>query len=218
MAPLLNTLATADQNARTPSREDGIPADFEDDLRMYGCQLIQQAGILLELPQKTMATAQVLFQRFWFVTSMRALSIRDVGLGALFLSTKLEETPIRLRDLINVFDFLIKRALHSSAGSPCPRVVQYQQRRHGKGKHEEKSVDSGQVFAYQGHDYFSDDFYDTKDAMVIAEMQILKRLGFNVQVNLPYATMINYLQLLGLTATDRHPGVAQRAWSFLNDA
>jgi hypothetical protein len=47
-------------------------------------------------------------------------------------------------------------------------------------------------------------------------MQILKRLGFQVQVNLPYATMVNYLQLLGLTKSGL--GVAQRAWSILNDA
>lgn len=50
--------------------------------------------------------------------------------------------------------------------------------------------------------------------MVIAEMQILKKLGFNVHVQLPYAIMVNYLKVLELT---EHPTIPQRAWGFLND-
>jgi hypothetical protein len=49
MPQLLNTLASPEQIALTPSRQDGIPEDLEDELRVYGCQLIQQAGILLDL-------------------------------------------------------------------------------------------------------------------------------------------------------------------------
>lgn len=215
MAPLLNTLATLDQYLHSPSREDGVPRELEEELRCYGCQLIQQAGVLMELPQRTMATAQVLFQRFWFVSSMRAYSIQDIAMGGLFLSTKLEETPTRLRDLINVFDYLIKRALHSSKHNPAPRVAQQKKPPQSNGKQKATEQDS---FAYEPQSYHQPEFYDMKDDMVIAEMQILKRLGFNVQVNLPYATMVNYLQLLGLTDTERYPGVAQRAWSLLNDS
>lgn len=53
-----------------------------------------------------------------------------------------------------------------------------------------------------------------KNALAIAEMQILKRLGFNVHVQLPYGLMINYLQALNLTEHDKIPN---RAWSYLND-
>lgn len=49
---------------------------------------------------------------------------------------------------------------------------------------------------------------------MIAEMQILKKLGFNVHVQLPYAIMVNYLKVLELT---EHPTIPQRAWGFLND-
>ncbi len=221
MAPLLNTLASPEQHVDTPSRADGIPADFEDELRCYGCQLIQQAGILMKLPQRTMGTAQVLFQRFWYVTSFKSFSSKDVCLGALFLATKLEETPIRLRDLINVFDYLIRRALHASNACPSPRLRGESRSggsaRNGKARAIEELQVKPAPFSYKPQAYFSQDFYDTKDAMVVAEMQILKRLGFNVQVTLPYATMINYLQLLGLTDRDRYPGVAQKAWSWIND-
>ncbi|CAD6908701.1 unnamed protein product [Tilletia controversa] len=266
MAPLPNTLAGLHQLSETPSRADGIPNDLEEELRVYGCQLIQQAGILLHLPQVAMATAQVLFQRFWFVSSMKQFCIKDISMGALFLACKLEEQYVRVRDVINVFDFLIQRALHLSKCNPGPRslelsgIVQvgdvssmrarlrssvisrpghlYAGNGHGSSMTHSSALPAGPAgtqassFEYKPPSYFSQDFYDVKDALVIAEMQILKRLGFNVQVNLPFATMVNYLKLLGLTDdrqagngasspttnSSRQSSFAQRAWSYLNDA
>ena len=49
--PDLNSLATEKQALQTPSQSDGVPEHIEDALRLYGCQSIQQAGILLRLPQ-----------------------------------------------------------------------------------------------------------------------------------------------------------------------
>lgn len=34
-------------------------------------------------------------------------------MGALYLASKLEECPVRMRDLINVFDLLLARAKHT---------------------------------------------------------------------------------------------------------
>lgn len=48
MSTALYPLASLSQIERTPSHEDGIPADLEEDLRAYGCKLIQQAGVLLK--------------------------------------------------------------------------------------------------------------------------------------------------------------------------
>jgi hypothetical protein len=47
MSSALYPLASLAQIEKTPSREEGIPADLEEDLRSYGCKLIHQAGILL---------------------------------------------------------------------------------------------------------------------------------------------------------------------------
>lgn len=68
--------------------------------------------------------------------------------------------------------------------------------------------------------YFDATFYDTKDALVVAEMQILKRLGFDVRARLPYGAMVNYAQVLNLTNAKGKDGegVPQRAWGYLNDA
>lgn len=35
----------------TPSRRDGLDEEFEKDLRIIGCELIQSVSIILELPQ-----------------------------------------------------------------------------------------------------------------------------------------------------------------------
>ena len=43
----LYPLASLEQIESTPSRLDGIPAEFEEDLRTYGCKLITEAGVLL---------------------------------------------------------------------------------------------------------------------------------------------------------------------------
>ena len=53
-----------------------------------------------------------------------------------------------------------------------------------------------------------------QDALFTAEMHILKNLGFQVEVALPYSLAINYLQILDLS---RHDEVPQRVWNYCND-
>lgn len=128
---------------------------------------------------------------------------QDIAAAALFLASKLEEHPIRIRDLINCFDYLIKLVdseaqqleLERISGTPI-------------------ASSSAHKFNYKPMDYFAKEYYDWKDDIVIAESQILKRLGFNTVVQNPYGSIVNYLQVLSLTD---HPEITQRAWSFAND-
>lgn len=75
---------TEEEFHNTPSRRDGIDELTEFDLRVYGCEVIQLACILLKLcahsyesvlivvrPQVVAATAQVFLQRFYFCTSLK---------------------------------------------------------------------------------------------------------------------------------------------------
>lgn len=129
-------------------------------------------------------------------------------MGALYLASKLEECPIRMRDLINVYDLLLQRTTHtlssrtssSSSASSLPSTAATQHKAE---------------FKYVPMSYFGNTFYELKDALVVAEMQILKRLGFQVHVVLPYNTLVNYLRVLGLTSREE---VCERAWGYLNDA
>jgi hypothetical protein len=120
-------------------------------------------------------------------------------MGALYLASKLEECPIRIRDLVNVYDVLTSRAQHEMSSHSSSSPTRY-------------PVES---FHYTPMEYFAQEFYDMKDGIVVAEMQLLKRLGFNVHVQLPYGTMVNYLQVLGLA---EHDEVPQSCWGYLNDA
>jgi cyclin L len=118
------------------------------------------------------------------------MSVKDVGMGALYLASKLEECPLRIRDLVNTYDLILQKdtyQLQPNASKP---------------------------FTYIPMSYFSSTFYALKDAIVVAEMQILKRLGFNVQVVLPYGTLVNYLRVLGLISRE---DVCAKAWGYLND-
>jgi hypothetical protein len=49
----------------TPSANEGIDPDEETLHRIYGCELIQEAGILLRQPQVVMATGQCILHRFY---------------------------------------------------------------------------------------------------------------------------------------------------------
>jgi len=109
-------------------------------------------------------------------------------MGALYLASKLEECPLRMRDVINVYDVLIQRSRHSS---------------------------SSHEFKYEVMSYFSQTYYDMKDMLIIAEMQLLKRLGFDVHVILPYGTLVNYMRVLNLLDDGK---ACQMAWGYLNDA
>jgi cyclin L len=133
-----------------------------------------------------------------FVISSDCLP-QDIGMGALYLSSKLEECPVRMRDLINVYDILLQRAAHTVASASASA----------------SSPHHPSEFKYMPMSYFGNTFYDLKEALVVCEMQILKRLGFNVQVVLPYGTLVNYMRLLGLTS--RNEAVSM-AWGYLNDA
>ncbi|KAI8453235.1 cyclin-like protein [Phakopsora pachyrhizi] len=267
---LLNPLAEPDQP--TPSSSDQIPSELESELRLYGGLLIQQAGIRLKLPQVVMATAATLFQRFYFVTSFLNFGIRDVSAGSLFLAAKLEEKPVRLRDIINVYDYLLKlirwsreqltsKLRGSDAEGSVKSLEDSEALRVARSRIEsnpllpasikanmlrnlEKTVKSDggsklsssdpdrrlieddeealnvnnrldlQRFRYEPMSYNSQTFYDRKEEIVVAEMQILKRLGFRVQVQHPYSAMVNYLRVLNLTGNEHVP---QRAWGYLND-
>ncbi|EUB62765.1 Cyclin-L2 [Echinococcus granulosus] len=87
----------------TPSNLDGLDAETEFDLRYIGCELIQDAGTLLRLPQVAMATAQVLYQRYFYSKSFVRYVYEHYAMACIFLAAKIEECPRRIREVINVF-------------------------------------------------------------------------------------------------------------------
>uniref|UniRef100_H3GHS0 Cyclin-like domain-containing protein n=1 Tax=Phytophthora ramorum TaxID=164328 RepID=H3GHS0_PHYRM len=94
---------------RSPSLEDGVAPHVEKLHRFFGCELIQEAGVLLRLPQVVMATAQTLLQRFYYRKSLKQFDAFRVAVSCLFLAAKVEEKPKRIKDVVGVFYAMMRR-------------------------------------------------------------------------------------------------------------
>jgi len=90
----------------TPSRKDGISFVDELKLRRVFSLFIFSCGIRLEFPPITTCTAIVLMQRFFCRTSFQSCDRLVICMTCLFLASKIEETPKKLRDIINVAYYL----------------------------------------------------------------------------------------------------------------
>ncbi|UYV75542.1 CCNL1 [Cordylochernes scorpioides] len=99
---LENCILPPEKLITTPSQSDGLDKEAELDLRFLGCEIIQTAGILLKLTQVAMATGQIIFQRFYYCKSFVRHSMEIVAMAAITLASKIEESPRRIRDVINV--------------------------------------------------------------------------------------------------------------------
>ena len=95
--------------AHSPSSQDGVPAAAEARHRAFGCGLAADAGAALSLPHVCVVTAQTLLQRFFYRASLRRFDAFQVAMAAVFLAAKIEESPRRLRDVLNVFHHLLLR-------------------------------------------------------------------------------------------------------------
>ncbi|KAF2723041.1 cyclin-like protein [Polychaeton citri CBS 116435] len=100
-------LFTEAELANTPSIQDGMPPAEERDLRSKGVNFIIQVGLLLKLPQLTLSTAAIFFQRFLMRASLKRerdgipkLHHYQTAATALFLATKVEESCRKMKDLI----------------------------------------------------------------------------------------------------------------------
>ncbi|KAJ9093686.1 hypothetical protein QFC21_006282 [Naganishia friedmannii] len=184
-------LASLQQIYASRSKRDGIPSEVEQDLRVVGCMLIQEVGILLEL--------------------------HDTAIAALYLSTKLCETPVRLEELLNVYLVVVHRNRHirhsrafesslsasapGTAGAAAPgnststdTNTSHQAQPHSlplpSFSNNTLETPIGTIvadFVYQPPPGHASIWWTMKDAICTGEMQILKRLGFNMQ---PYSKLL----------------------------
>lgn len=98
-------LFTPEELLRTPSLLDGMPVEQELANRQKGVNFITQVGIMLKLPQLTLATASVYLHRFFMRHAMvqnnkPGLHHYSVAATAIFLATKVEENYRKMRELV----------------------------------------------------------------------------------------------------------------------
>ncbi|KAK4697668.1 protein BUR2, partial [Lecanoromycetidae sp. Uapishka_2] len=98
-------LFTESELNRTPSILDGLPPKTEREYRSKGVNFILQVGIMLKLPQITLATASIFLHRFFMRHSMQTAPGKgyhhyEVGATSLFLATKVEENCRKMKELV----------------------------------------------------------------------------------------------------------------------
>lgn len=120
---------------------------------------------------------------------------QQVSASSLYLITKLSAYPKSARSLINVYTYL------TSLPSTFFDLEQLHQK------------------PPESRYYVSEGTYERRRASLFStEQRILKTLGFNLQVNLPYTLCITYLQALDIFGHPRASDLAKRAVTHLNTA
>ena len=93
-------LFTEAELLRTPSILDGLTPGKERENRSKGVNFILQVGIMLKLPQITLATASVFLHRFYMRHSMQNYHYYSMAATCLFLAYKVEECVRKMRELV----------------------------------------------------------------------------------------------------------------------
>lgn len=160
--------------ANTPSIQDGLTQAQEKELRAKGVNFIVQVGVMLKLPQLTLSTASILFQRFLMRASLKKerggipkLHHYQAAATALFLSTKVEESCRKMKELILAF---------------C-RVAQ---------KNPNLIIDEQ-----------SKDWWKWRDCILLNEDILLETLCFDLTVESPHRTLFDMLKFFNLEKEKR---------------
>ena len=132
-------------------------------------------------------------------------------MASLFLASKIEETGQRLRDIIQVADFVEKKYHYEN------NMEQHDNAsfRPGVGVTAAQTAAELDTFSYEPIEVFSDLYYSIRAGIVDAELNILKQLGYQVHIQHPHGLLINYIKQLDLIHNKR---LLQRSWAYLNDS
>ncbi|KAL9637351.1 MAG: hypothetical protein Q9164_002252 [Protoblastenia rupestris] len=167
MAAESQWLFTEEELLRTPSIIDGLPPKKERENRSKGVNFILQVGIMLKLPQITLATASVFLHRFYMRHSMQDVPGRpghhyySMAATSLFLATKVEENCRKMKELVVA----------------CVRVAQ---------KDPYKIVDE------QDKEYWR-----WRDNILLNEDLLLEAICFDLRLESPYKTLYDLLSMFG---------------------
>ncbi|OJJ51463.1 hypothetical protein ASPZODRAFT_127537 [Penicilliopsis zonata CBS 506.65] len=161
-------LFTDEELTRAPSQLDGMALEVEHTSRSKGVNFITQVGIMLKLPQPTLATAAVYMNRFFMRYSMVDLPQRPgmhpypVAATSLFLATKVEENVRKMREFVVA----------------CCRVAL---------KQPNLMVDEQ-----------SKEFWKWRDTILHHEDLLLEALCFDLQLEQPYRILYDFICFFGV--------------------
>ncbi|KAK1057471.1 hypothetical protein LTR74_014149 [Friedmanniomyces endolithicus] len=158
----------------SPTIQDGMSIAEERETRAKGINFIASVGVMLKLPQITLATAAIYFQRYLMRGSLKKargdmpkLHHYQIAAISLFLATKVEESSRALKEMIIAF---------------C-RVAQ---------KNPNLLIDDQ-----------SKDYWKWKDCILIHEDVMLETLCFDLTVESPHRQLFDLLKCYGVEHNKR---------------
>ncbi|EMC92667.1 hypothetical protein BAUCODRAFT_76639 [Baudoinia panamericana UAMH 10762] len=194
---LVHSTVSSRQLETSASQLDGIPRDLEDSVRYQTTRMMLIAGIFLRLPQELIAQSVVVLQRFWTGAdggSMLDCDAEDVAAATVYLVAKPSRHSISPRQLLTVFAFVRSlRGEYGASASTNPKTLPDWHLSEGS-------------------------YEQQRDCLYANEAKVLRTLGFNIHVALPYALSINYLQALDVFRTADGALLAKRTFAQLNTA
>lgn len=181
----------------SPSREDGISPETEELQLSYGTDLITEAGHCLRLPQVAIISAQTVFQRFYFVTSLKAHGHVWIAAAALLVACKMEEHHRKIRDIATVvhYCFCVRENVGVAGSDGRPKPL----------------------------DYYGQAGFEWKQMIVVAERHLLKELGFQLFVDHPHKYVLVFTSTLrdkvdkSAAAREKWKRLQQASWNLAND-
>ncbi|XP_031332881.1 cyclin-K-like isoform X2 [Photinus pyralis] len=121
---MLNWYYDKTELRNTPSASNDITYETELEYRREGICLIMDGGKKLKLGSNTIATSAIYFHRFYMFHSFVNFSQYTISCTCLFLASKIDETPRRLKDVINIYHGMLNTTQYMKFGSdPEQKVI-----------------------------------------------------------------------------------------------
>eukprot|EP00560_Eucampia_antarctica_P007616 CAMPEP_0197828144 /NCGR_PEP_ID=MMETSP1437-20131217/4779_1 /TAXON_ID=49252 ORGANISM="Eucampia antarctica, Strain CCMP1452" /NCGR_SAMPLE_ID=MMETSP1437 /ASSEMBLY_ACC=CAM_ASM_001096 /LENGTH=385 /DNA_ID=CAMNT_0043429267 /DNA_START=27 /DNA_END=1184 /DNA_ORIENTATION=+ len=160
--------------------------------RRRTCRFLEEGGRILHLPRIPIATAMVLFHRFYAVHSFAEHDRFEVAVACLLLAAKTEESPKKLTSVISECWRLKNRAMRksTSSGNASPNTDG------GTSPLPPTPSGSSNVDKNGYLDTKSEEYLKLKERILLLERVILHTIGFELSIDHPYKFLVEQIQRL----------------------
>lgn len=221
----------------TPSsleREITITSDMELQQYLHGTSLLAEASVILHAHAPSFfATACVIFHRFYHRVSLANYDVWSVAMACTLLAAKLEEYPIRIRNIILIYAHLYRRRRlrvgcttpssngdvndNGEAGTKSNSQTNTNNTACSKLALTLTEAEKQNVIRFQTPMSQLGQIYKTwEETLTDTESAILRELGFTfywISDSHPHKFILCMVK-----AVDADKAVAKRAWNYCNDS
>lgn len=162
-----------------PSVKDGMSEKEEALKRRKTCRFIEEVGRVLKLPRVAIATAMVMFHRFYAKHSFQEHDRFEVAVAAILLAAKTEESPKKLQIVIEEAHKVKQRGMQAGRISQPPG-----------------SVPGGSSSSVAPLDPKGEEFLKFKERILLLERVILHTIGFELSIDHPYKFLVDIIKKL----------------------